>query len=216
MSKIARIIRASNHFDCLQLPKPYADLMGEPVWDVTEEQVGKAFRRASLSCHPDKSTDPEAPRAFEVLKKAKACLLNELDRDDYLKAFVTDQKTLWEGSWAKAEDAFTSKQRVSSMRDEAQRSQNESVLESMQERHAQAARKARQRERAEEARARSKVRQLEEAEAAATSRLGGGDDDDDGDYDDDGRPVLNKGAGSSRGGPASKSGPAARKRPKFL
>ena len=38
MSKIARIIRASNHFDCLQLPKPYADLMGEPVWDVTEEQ----------------------------------------------------------------------------------------------------------------------------------------------------------------------------------
>ena len=25
MSKIARIIRASNHFDCLQLPKPYAD-----------------------------------------------------------------------------------------------------------------------------------------------------------------------------------------------
>ena len=214
MSKIARILRATNHFDCLQLPKPYADLMGEPVWDVTEEQVGKSFRKSSLCCHPDKSTDPEAPRAFEVLKKAKTCLLNHLDRDDYLKAFVTDQKTLWEGSWAKAEDAFTSKQRVSSMRDEAQRSQNDAVLESMQERHAQAARKARQRERADEARARSKVRQLEEAEAAA-SRLGDGQDDA-ADDEDDGRPVVHKGASGSGGGSSSKSGPAARKRPKFL
>ena len=37
--KIAAILRAANHFDRLQLPKPYADLAGEPVWDVSEEQV---------------------------------------------------------------------------------------------------------------------------------------------------------------------------------
>ena len=84
--KISGILRAVNHFDTLQLPKPYADLAGEPVWDVSEEQVSKGFRKLSLCCHPDKSSDPEAPTAFEQLKKAKACLLNELDRDDYVRA----------------------------------------------------------------------------------------------------------------------------------
>ena len=78
--KIAAILRAANHFDRLQLPKPYADLAGEPVWDVSEEQVAKSFRKLSLCCHPDKSSDPEAPAAFELLKKAKACLLNELQQ----------------------------------------------------------------------------------------------------------------------------------------
>ena len=76
--KISGILRAANHFDTLQLPKPYADLAGEPVWDVSEEQVSKGFRKLSLCCHPDKSSDPEAPTAFEQLKKAKACVLNEL------------------------------------------------------------------------------------------------------------------------------------------
>ena len=76
--KISGILRAANHFDTLQLPKPYADLAGEPVWNVSEEQVAKGFRKLSLCCHPDKSSDPEAPTAFEQLKKAKACLLNEL------------------------------------------------------------------------------------------------------------------------------------------
>ena len=76
--KISGILRAVNHFDTLQLPKPYADLAGEPVWNVSEEQVAKGFRKLSLCCHPDKSSDPEAPTAFEQLKKAKACLLNEL------------------------------------------------------------------------------------------------------------------------------------------
>ena len=78
--KIAAILRAATHFDRLQLPKPYADLAGEPVWDVSEEQVAKSFRKLSLCCHPDKSSDPEAPAAFELLKKAKACLLNELQQ----------------------------------------------------------------------------------------------------------------------------------------
>ena len=89
---IRRILRAANHFDALQLKRPHADLMEQPVWEVTIEQVHKAFRKLSLCCHPDKSTHPDAPRTFELLKKAKAVLSNELDRDDYLLNFVKQQK----------------------------------------------------------------------------------------------------------------------------
>ena len=212
--KIQAILRSSNHFDTLQLPKPYADLAGEPVWDVSEDQVAKAFRKLSLCCHPDKSTDPEAPRAFEVLKKAKACLLNELDRDDYVRDFVKNLKTVWEGSWAQAEEALSSKERVTSMRDEAQQEQNESVFDAMQQRHAQAAQKARQKERAEKARGRSRVRQLEEEEAAAAkaaaeAQLGIDDDDD----DDDAPPVVSRSSAPPR--PGAGAGKA-RKKPKFM
>ena len=85
--KISGILRAVNHFDTLQLPKPYADLAGEPVWNVSEEQVAKGFRKLSLCCHPDKSSDPEAPTAFEQLRKAKACLLNELQHAQRAPSF---------------------------------------------------------------------------------------------------------------------------------
>ena len=204
--KISGILRAANHFDTLQLPKPYANLAGEPVWDVNEEQVAKAFRKLSLCCHPDKSNDPEAPTAFEQLKKAKACLLNELDRDDYVRDFVKNQATLWEGNWAQAQEALSSKQRVTSMRDEAQREQGDSVLGAMQQRHAQAAHKARQKERAQKARGRSRVKELEEAEATAAAQLGLNEEE-------EAEQVVNK---ISSAGAARSAGGGARKRPKFL
>ena len=98
-----------------------------------------------------------------------------------MREFVKNAATLWEGNWAQAGEALSSKQRVSAMRDEAQREQGESVLDAMQQRHAQvtlaptltlsltlpstlaltlppppqAAHKARQKERAEKARGRS-------------------------------------------------------------
>ena len=118
---IRRILRAANHFDALQLERPHADLMEQPVWEVTGEQVHKAFRKLSLCCHPDKSTHPDAPRAFELLKKAKAVLSSELDRDDYLLNFVKQQRVNWEGNWATVEVAGEAKQRVTAMRQEAQK-----------------------------------------------------------------------------------------------
>ena len=94
---IRSILRGANHFEVLRLAKPHADLLGEPVWEVPEEQVHRAFRKLSLHCHPDKSKHADAPRAFETLKKAKACLLSELERDAYIRNFVKEQKTRWEG-----------------------------------------------------------------------------------------------------------------------
>ena len=50
-------------------------------------------------CHPDKSSHPDAPRAFEALKQAKRCLSEPLDRDDYLLNFIRQQKVRWENNW---------------------------------------------------------------------------------------------------------------------
>ena len=43
---IARILRAPNHFDMLKLPKPYADLLDQPIWDCSDDQVRPARRAA--------------------------------------------------------------------------------------------------------------------------------------------------------------------------
>lgn len=210
---IKRILQAANHFDMLKLPRPHADLMDRPVWTVTPEVVQKAFRKLSLCCHPDKSTHPDAPRAFEALKGAKACLATSLDRDDYLLEFVRQQKTRWEGNWTSAEGVSETKQRVSSMREEAQRAQHDDVVEAMRER----------RERAEAA-ARKKVR----LQTARAQRRASASDDDGDDDDEEDRRARGVGSGA---GPSSTSGRsaggtmprrpvvgagAARKRPKFL
>ena len=71
-AEIRRILRAANHFDMLKLRRPHADLMDQPVWELTNDDVHRSFRKLSLSCHPDKSSHPDAPRAFEALKKAKS------------------------------------------------------------------------------------------------------------------------------------------------
>mmetsp|Transcript_28740 Transcript_28740/g.60425 ORF Transcript_28740/g.60425 Transcript_28740/m.60425 type:complete len:213 (+) Transcript_28740:155-793(+) len=144
---IRAILRAGNHFETLRLPKPYPDLMEEPVWDVTDDDVNRAFRKRSLCCHPDKSKHADAPHAFELLKKAKACLTHELDRDAYVRSFVREQKTLWQGNWTAAAEVVAAKERVSEMRGNAQQAQAESVIDAMHQRRMKAARAARKRER---------------------------------------------------------------------
>ena len=161
--RIKQILRAANHFDMLRLPRPTSDLLDQPVWD-----LGAAFApRNSLCCHPDKSTH-HAPRAFEALKKAKQCLSDELTRQDYLLEFVKQQKTSWEGNYAVIAPGNEEKQRVSSMRDEAQRAEADSVVDAMRERREKAEAAARKKQRIEAAQQRRRT--VEAAEE---------DDDDD-------------------------------------
>lgn len=201
-ASIRHILRASNHFDVLQLARPYADLMNQPVWPVSAETVNRVFRKLSLCCHPDKSSHPDAPRAFEILKKAKACLMNPLDRDDYLIHFVKEQKTHWEGSWTTAEAGMESKQRTSTMRDEAQREHGDSIIDAMRQRRERAEDAARRKQRIASAQARK-----EEACRAAEVAV---DDDD----DDDVRAAPRDGSSGTHGRGSVVTAP--RKRPKFL
>lgn len=106
---IRAILLGANHFEVLKLSKPYPDLMGEPLWDVKPENVNRAFRKLSLHCHPDKSKHPDAPRAFELLKKAKRVLQSELESETYIRNFIREQKTNWEGMWSTAEETANAK-----------------------------------------------------------------------------------------------------------
>jgi curved DNA-binding protein CbpA len=207
-AEIKRILRASNHFDLLKLAKPHADLMDQPVWELTGDDVHRAFRKLSLCCHPDKSKHPDAPRAFEALKAAKKCLSEPLERDDYLLDFLKRQKTSWEGNWAGADSASDARQRVSSMREEAQRTEADQVVDAMRER----------RERAEAA-ARKKARVQAAQQRRATDREAAPADDDD--DDDDEAPTFGAGGGGAGRAAASTGaraggGAVPRKRPKFL
>ena len=47
--------------------------------------AGKAFRRLSLKCHPDKNPSPEARDEFEALQQAYDQVVNE-DKSEALKA----------------------------------------------------------------------------------------------------------------------------------
>ena len=204
---IRAILRASNHFDALKLPRPHADLMDQPIWDVAETEINRAYRRLSLACHPDKSTHIDAPRAWETLKRAKACLLSPLDRDDYLLSFVKQQKVAWEGNWASTESAAEAKQRTASMRDAAKNEQGESVADAMRERREKALAAARKKERIQVARARVAARHADSA----------GEDDDDGDEETaGGQRLRDHDRPSGVASIGSKPGGAPRKRPRFL
>ena len=202
-------MRATNHFDMLKLPRPYPDLMEDPVWDVPPDTVNRAFRKLSLCCHPDKSTHPEAPRAFEAIKKAKQCLLNDYERDDYVRDFVRQLKTTWEGNWVSAGGAADSKQRVNTMRDAALREQSESVSDAMREKRERAEQLMKRKQRLQQAaQARSNARQ----QPSATEP---GEDDSD---DDPAFSNKSDGAPAATAGPVRRGGSSAapRKRPKFL
>jgi len=183
--------------------------MDQPVWEVSGDHVHRSFRKLSLCCHPDKSSHPDAPRAFEALKKAKACLADPTLRDDYLHEFVRQLKTSWEGNWASKEAASDSKQRVSSMREEAKRAEAEQVVDAMRERRERVEAAARKKQRIAAAQQRR----------AAQHEAGAVDDDDDDSGGDDGSGHVGGGraAGGGTGPIRSRPGAgAARKRPKFL
>jgi hypothetical protein len=62
------------------LPKPDCDDGGKPVWEVTEGQISKAYRKRSLAVHPDKNPSLEAKEAFERLSDANRALKDPVRR----------------------------------------------------------------------------------------------------------------------------------------
>lgn len=76
---------------CLCLPEPTLDLLGRPVWEVSVEEISKAYRKLARFCHPDKvsgMSDEEAARAeraYETLRLAKECLAKDDSRGPYVR-----------------------------------------------------------------------------------------------------------------------------------
>jgi hypothetical protein len=204
---IRSILRAGNHFEALDLPKPYPNLVGEAAWDSSSDDVNRAFRKRSLHCHPDKSKHADAPRAFETLKKAKACLLSDLERDGYVREHVREQQLRWEGSWKSEAEAAQARARISSARGSSQQEHADTVAEAMRKRREKAEFGEWKKQRSEKLRAQSARRRADDEDAVAA--LMGSDDED-------------RGAGpapADRGGASGAAGAGAsrdlKKRPRF-
>jgi len=206
---IRSILRAANHFEALDLAKPYADLVGEAAWDPTADDVNRAFRKRSLHCHPDKSQHPDAPRAFELLKKAKACLSSDLERDGYVREHVREMQMQWEGSWKSEAEAAQARERVSNARGSSQQQNADSVAEAMKKRREKAEFVEWKRQRSEKLRAKSVRRGAEDEDGVAALLVS------------DEEECMDSGGGgpaSRRGAPAAASagaGKGVKKRPRF-
>jgi len=95
------VLKAKSHFEVLGLPLPIANDIGNPIWDVTAEQVKDANRKMMLKTHPDKNKGVSiAAAAFAAVQKAFNILSDENERDPYLKSFVDklekDRSASWE------------------------------------------------------------------------------------------------------------------------
>ncbi|KAI1610772.1 hypothetical protein EDD37DRAFT_650377 [Exophiala viscosa] len=60
---------------------------------VPESDIKIVYRKKSLLIHPDKSTNPQAPEAFDRLKKAQTALLDEKQRE-HLDECIADARQL--------------------------------------------------------------------------------------------------------------------------
>ncbi|KAF2202733.1 DnaJ-domain-containing protein [Delitschia confertaspora ATCC 74209] len=60
---------------------------------VPESDIKKCYRTKSLLIHPDKTSNPKAPDAFDRLKKAQTVLLDEKERSKLDEA-IADARTL--------------------------------------------------------------------------------------------------------------------------
>ena len=75
------------------------------MWEVTVDDVSKAYRKLARFCHPDKvggMSDEEAARAekaYETLRLAKECLSKDDSRGPYVRElcqFLKPDKTALE------------------------------------------------------------------------------------------------------------------------
>ncbi|KAF2637069.1 hypothetical protein P280DRAFT_472584 [Massarina eburnea CBS 473.64] len=60
---------------------------------VPESDIKKTYRNKSLLIHPDKTTNPKAPDAFDRLKKAQITLMDEKQRTE-LEEHISDARML--------------------------------------------------------------------------------------------------------------------------
>ncbi|KZT41223.1 DnaJ-domain-containing protein [Sistotremastrum suecicum HHB10207 ss-3] len=62
-------------------------------YSATPEEVKRKYRQLSLFIHPDKTSDPRAPDAFDILKKAEA-ELSDKDKREELDAVIKQCRIL--------------------------------------------------------------------------------------------------------------------------
>ena len=65
--------------------------------EFNKSQVKKAFRRMSLSLHPDKNPTEDAQKAFEILQNAYDCILDDECKESYDEQLAAlEERIYWE------------------------------------------------------------------------------------------------------------------------
>ena len=89
---LSKLLTCAGHrAQCLCLPEPALDLLGRPVWEVSVDDIGKAYRKLARFCHPDKlqglsaEDAARAEKAYEALRTAKECLQKDDTRGPYVR-----------------------------------------------------------------------------------------------------------------------------------
>ncbi|KAG2433057.1 hypothetical protein HYH02_012761 [Chlamydomonas schloesseri] len=147
--RILKAWEAKDYFGLLGLPEPEADELGRPVWNCTEVDVGKAYRKLSIVVHPDKNPgDDEARRAFEVLNKAHRMLKDPTSREDVLRGAADKARRKREQQEAAADLDTRMKMnaakndRAREMRKQEGQGLQSHILEQMRKRQEEAKRRA--------------------------------------------------------------------------
>jgi hypothetical protein len=86
------LLAADSPFGRLQLSVPRINILGNAEWDVTEQQIKRAYRDLSLRVHPDKCSSSHASAAFHAVKEAYQLLLDERTRATCVSEFATKLK----------------------------------------------------------------------------------------------------------------------------
>mmetsp|Transcript_3225 Transcript_3225/g.7329 ORF Transcript_3225/g.7329 Transcript_3225/m.7329 type:complete len:268 (+) Transcript_3225:3-806(+) len=98
MDAVRAILAGQNYFKVLRLPPPVSDLLGRASWEVTEDDIGRAYRKLARFCHPDKRTNlsPEdgelAEKAYLTLGKAKKLLCTENEKGPYIREWLKEEE----------------------------------------------------------------------------------------------------------------------------
>ncbi|KAG5519737.1 hypothetical protein PMAC_000010 [Pneumocystis sp. 'macacae'] len=127
--------------------------------------IQNTFRKKSLLIHPDKTKNPKAPDAFDILKKAESDLMDPKIREKLDTAFATARKMLIkERKWDLDHPELTSKAFQADVRERTKYVLIDDELRKRKARQIQMAEEGRQKKRLEEeAEERKRKKEFEKA-----------------------------------------------------
>lgn len=86
VSAVLSAYDARDYFAVLNVRRPGCDDAGRPTWDVSDAELNRAFRKASLRVHPDKNRASDARRAFDAIGETQKMFRDPVKRGEILRA----------------------------------------------------------------------------------------------------------------------------------
>jgi curved DNA-binding protein CbpA len=166
-----------DYFSCLNVRRPDCDDLGRPVWDVSDAELNRAFRRASLRVHPDKNKAEDARKAFDALGETQKLFKDPVKRAEVLRNAAEEafkEKCKRDPELMRARAKAQEKADAASYADDMKRQREEAKkrAEEVKRRSVKANRRKRAEESDEEDALAAMTKSLEEQEAVEAAAAG--------------------------------------------